>query len=125
MRLVFAYILMLVALTAAGCLPSKQPPARADLDATDTPARVPAIVSAAESDDEAELAKLVQALSDKDPAIRLFAIQSLEERTGQTLGYRYYEGPDKRQAATNRWHDWLKDEKAPALARPTNEETTD
>ncbi|MEM6260334.1 MAG: hypothetical protein AAGI37_18820 [Planctomycetota bacterium] len=125
MRPVIAHILTLMALATAGCLPSEQPPARADLDATDTPARVPAIVSAAESDDEAELARLVQALSDKDPAIRLFAIRSLEERTGQTLGYRYYDVPDKRQTATNRWHAWLKDKTAPALARPTNEETTD
>ena len=101
-----------------GCLPSQQAPSKADLRATDTPGRVPALVDAADEDDERTLAELVRALSDEDPAVRLFAIQALSRRTGQTLGYRYYESADHRQAAAERWHRWLdeQDGGAPSAA---------
>ena len=68
---------------------------------------MPAIVDAAERDDDQTLAELVHALSDRDPAVRLFAIQSLERRTGQTLGYRYYGPEDERRLASLRWGAWL------------------
>jgi hypothetical protein len=128
MRLVIPNLLLLSLLVTAGCLPSEQHPAKGDLRASDTPARVPAIVNAAETDDDATLADLVHALSDKDPAIRLFAIRSLHERTGQTLDYRYYEAAEQRQAAIDRWHDWLADQgiSEPVLkgydAMPTTED---
>lgn len=105
-------ILLLGVLAAAGCTP-KQAPTKADFNATDTPGRVPAIVNAAEQDDPQTLAHLVRALSDDDPAVRLFAIQSLRERTGQSFGYRYYEPDGKRQAAAARWAAWLNDRPDP------------
>ena len=122
MRLVMIHILLLGLLILTGCLPSEQAPTRADFRATDTPAKVPAIVQAAEGDDQATLSDLIHALSDKDPTVRLFAIQSLQTRTGQTLGFRYYETQDKRQAATDRWHAWLANTLAPSLI---TQETTD
>lgn len=126
MRLAVGNILVASVAISAGCLPSEQAPTRADLQATNTPAKVPAIVQAAEDSDEAVLPELIHALSDKDPAVRLFAIQSLEARTGQTLGFRYYEAHDKRQAAADRWHTWLKDQQATTqLARPNDNNTTD
>ncbi len=103
-----------VALLLPGCLPSQQAPAKADLRATDTAGRVPALVDAAGQDDARTLAELVRALSDEDPAVRLFAIQALDRRTGQTLGYRYYESADHRQAAAERWHRWLDEQDGPA-----------
>mgnify|MGYP001828488256 CR=1 FL=1 len=122
MRLAIGQILLMsLLLLAAGCTPTQRP-AKADFRATDTPARVPAIVNASDTDDDASLTELVHALSDKDPAIRLFAIQSLQERTGQTMDYRYYEAAEKRQAATDRWHQWLADTLAPA---PITQESTD
>lgn len=125
MRLLPFHILLLSMLLATGCLPSQQGPAKADFHATDTPSRVPAIVSAAEADDEATLEELVHALSDKDSAVRLFAIRSLQERTGETFSYRYYDPPERRQAATDRWHAWLKDPSTATLATPGDENTTD
>lgn len=107
MRLVVGNILVLAVLATAGCLPSEQEPAKADFRANDTPSRVPAIVGASDTDDEDALLELIHALSDKDAAVRLFAIRSLEERTGETRGYRYYEQPEQRQAAIDRWHEWL------------------
>ena len=102
----------------AGCSP-KQAPARADFWATDTAGRVPALVDAAGQNDDATLAELVHALSDEDPAVRLFAIQALNQRTGQTLGYRYYDSAERRRDATRQWHAWLSrqdDPNAPATA---------
>ena len=122
MRLVVGNILLLMVLSSVGCLPSQQPPAKADFRATDTPAKVPAIVNASDTEDKESLAELVHALSDKDSAVRLFAIQSLQARTGQTLDYRYYEAADKRQAAIDRWHDWLAEYLAPS---PITQETTE
>lgn len=121
-----AWILMpALLLVLTGCLPSEQAAVRGNFRANDTPGKVPAIVNAAENDGEDDLAELIHALSDKDPAVRLFAIRSLEQRSGQTFGYRYYEQPQKRQPAVDRWHVWLKDQDAPQIARPTNEESTD
>ncbi|MFK7790546.1 MAG: HEAT repeat domain-containing protein [Phycisphaeraceae bacterium] len=122
MRLVLGQLLLVILLIlSAACTPN-QTPAKADFRATDTPARVPAIVSAADSDDAASLPELIHALADKDPAVRLFAIQSLQERTGETMGYQYYEAVEKRQAAIARWHAWLAEQVAPA---PITTETTD
>lgn len=98
-------------LLLAGCTP-QQAPARADFR-SGTTGKVPAIVGAADQDDADTLFELVHALSDKDPAVRLFAIQSLETRTGQTLGYRYYESTAKRRDAVTRWRDWLMQAFAP------------
>ena len=105
--------LPLALLLLAGCLPSQQAPTKADFRAADTPTRVPAIVNASGTDDQAALGELVHALSDDDAAVRLFAIQSLKERTGQTMGYRYYDAKNKRQAAVDRWHQWLADADEP------------
>lgn len=122
MRLLVGNILLLGMLVTAGCLPSQQSPAKADFRATDTPSKVPAIVGAADTDDQAHLGELIHALADDDAAVRLFAIQSLQERTGQTLEFRYYESSDKRQAAIDRWHEWLGEYLAPA---PITQETTE
>lgn len=100
----------LLLISAMGLHPAcspKQSPTKADFRATDTGGRVPAIVTAAEADDPETIDELILALSDKDPAIRLFAIQSLNKRFGQTLGYRYYDSADKRNEAVAQWRDWL------------------
>lgn len=101
-----------------GCLPSQQAPAQADLRATDTGSRVPAIVRAAEGEDVETARELMRALMDDDPAVRLFAIQSLHTRYGQTLGYRYYDQEAQRSLAVARWRAWLADHIDPALAEP-------
>ena len=116
MRLVVGNILALAVLATAGCLPSEQAPAKADFRATDAAGRVPAIVDAAGRDDGQTLAELVHALSDDDPAVRLFAVQSLRERTGQRFGYRYYGQEDQRRAAAARWREWLTGQGTPAKA---------
>lgn len=106
-RSVFCLIVVLcIAVAGVSCTP-KQSPAQADLRATDTAGRVPALVDAAERDDADTLGQLIHALSDDDPAVRLFGFQALRSRTGQTHGYRYYDPLDKRQAAIANWNAWL------------------
>jgi len=117
--------LLLVVLLTAGCLPSQQPPAKAGFHAPDTAGRVPAIVNAADNNDQQALPELIHALSDEDAAVRLFAIRSLEQRTGQTLGYRYYDTPGQRQEATTRWHAWLQEQSDTRIALPPTDDTTD
>jgi len=107
-RLVLSAALPMV--IGVGCSP-RQTPAKADFRAVDTGGRVPAIVEAARQDDAETADELVHALTDDDPAVRLFAIQSLNRRYGQTLGYRYYASQDRRAAAVARWQDWLERER--------------
>jgi hypothetical protein len=41
---------------------------------------------------------------------------SLQKITGQTMGYRYYDPPQERAEAVQRWRQWLKDRGAPPAA---------
>jgi len=114
--------LMVLVLLGTAC---QQAPIDGDLAAKDAPERIPALVEAAGNASDAELAELIHALLDDDAAVRLFAIQSLHERTGETLGYRYYAPAHERSAAAGRWRDWLENDRAtpsngPQQARADN-----
>jgi HEAT repeat protein len=91
-------------------------PVRPDLTAVDAESRIAGIVAAAESDDPADLPLLVEALDDDDAAVRLFAIEALERRTGQTHGYSPYAPPAERAEAVDRWRAAL--ERVPELQTP-------
>ncbi len=56
-----------------------------------------------------ELQQLVEDLDNDDPAIRFYAIQSLERITHDDFGYVFYEDDDRRAPALRRWQDWMKD----------------
>lgn len=105
-------------LSLGGCLPSNQAPVKADLRATDTGRRVPALVKAADDDDLDVTRELLRALMDDDAAVRLFAIQSLNTRYGQTLGYRYYDDEDRRSQAVQHWQGWLAEHIDASFAEP-------
>lgn len=122
MRRVMGNLLMLGLLVSTGCLPSQQPPASASFRASDTPSKVPAIVGAADNKDADTLSELVHALSHKDPAVRLFAAQSLRERTGMNFGYRYYASVDERRQAIDRWRTGLAEYLGPTNAPPPAED---
>lgn len=102
----------------AGC---RAEPVKPDLRAVDAESRIAGIVAAGESDAPADLPLLVEALADDDPAVRLFAIEALERRTGRTHGYRPYDPPAARARAVARWRDALgatPAEQAPDAAPP-------
>lgn len=94
-NLVMATILLAV----GGCLPVQE----AGFDAPAPNKRLDAIVGAADAADETTLGRLIGQLESTDPAARLLAIQALERRTGETLGYAHASPAWERRAAVDRW----------------------
>ena len=82
-----------------GCLPKQEP----GFNAPAPNKRLDAIVGAASEADDTSLRALVGQLESTDPAARLLAIQALERRTGEDLGYDHAAPPWKRRAAVDRW----------------------
>lgn len=83
----------------------------------DPQARIRAVQEAVETEDRAKLDELVEMLDSDDSAQRFFAINALEEITGNTFGYRHFDPPLVRREAINRWVEWLeggRDAAAPA-----------
>jgi hypothetical protein len=87
----------------AGCLPEP----KVGFDSPAPSKRLDAIVQAAELEDDDSLVRLVEKLRSHAPAERMFAIRSLETRTGETLGYNHADSHWKRIEAYNRWLEWL------------------
>ena len=69
-----------------------------------------------------EARALVKSLVSDDPAVRLYAIGALERLTGETFGYRYYDGPAKREPAVKRWRQWLEDRTNAGATAADNEQ---
>lgn len=97
---------LLPTLLVAGCLPEIKP----GFDSSAPSKRLDAIVDASRLEDHESLVKLVEKLRSRVPAERMFAIRSLEIRTGQTLGYDHAAEHWERIAAYNRWFDWLSEQ---------------
>jgi len=95
----------LVALTAlAGCLPTES----TSLQSRDPVKRMEAMVDAADDHDRAKIPGLVKLLDSDDPATRMLAIRSLEEITGDTLGYDHAAPRRQRNEAVDRWVEAVK-----------------
>ena len=111
----------------AGCLPDP----KVGFDSPAPSKRLDAIVQAAELEDDESLVRLVEKLRSHAPAERMFAIRSLETRTGDTLGYNHADTHWKRIDAYNRWLDWLMErgislpETMTPVENPTLEEEPD
>ena len=69
--------------------------------------KIPAYKQAVRAKDRKAAAQMVKDLHSTDPAVRMFAIGGLRRLTGETLGYRYFDGDDDRRAAAKRWEQWL------------------
>ena len=93
--------------TAAMLLPACLPETKPGFNSPAPSKRLDAIVDASRLDDDESLVKLVEKLRSFAPAERMFAIRSLEIRTGETLGYDHAAEHWQRIAAYNRWLDWL------------------
>lgn len=88
-----------------GCLPDP----KVGFDSPAPSKRLDAIVQASELEDDESLVKLVEKLRSHAPAERMFAIRSLENRTGETLDYNHADPHWQRVAAYNRWLQYLQD----------------
>jgi hypothetical protein len=93
-------LILPLVLVGPGCRPNPGP----SLRAAEPLRRVPAIAQAESSQ---ELPKLIDALNDADPAIRLASIGRLHEITGERFGYEYWRLPEQRVDAIARWKSWL------------------
>lgn len=89
----------------AGCVPQAKP----GFDSPAPSKRLDAIVNASALEDDESLLKLVDKLRSPDATERMFAIRSLEIRTGETLGYEHAAPHWQRVEAYGRWVRRLKE----------------
>jgi hypothetical protein len=98
------------------CLPflgaCSVPPKEPDFESIDPVETTMAIEQASTTRDLTKVDELVAQLDSSDPAIRLVAIAALRDLTGQDLGYNPSDKESDRLAATQRWEDWIKAERA-------------
>lgn len=77
-------------------------------DSPEPAARLDAILAAARTREDSAVPDLVRMLASDDPAVRLAAIGALERITGQTLGYHHGGPQPERDAAIDRWVEWVR-----------------
>lgn len=88
----------------AGCTAPRRPLVVSDPDPS---VKIPAFKKAVGKKDRAAVRQLVADLDSDDPAVRLYAIDALRRITGESFGYRYYDGDEQRRAAVGEWQRWL------------------
>ena len=108
-RSVVSFVVMAGATIIPGCASAL--PVGFDEEAPD--GRIHAIVDAARSEDSARIADLIAQLDSDDPAVRMFAIRTLERLTNQTLGFHHADAPLDRDQAIKRWVLWLDSDTLP------------
>lgn len=86
-------------------------------DAPDPAARLRAARQAVVARDASAVPALINMLGSEDPAERLIAIRSLEDLTGQTLGYDHADSASERGAAAQRWAVWYAEHRATSPPR--------
>jgi len=74
---------------------------------SDPSIKIPAIKIAVARKDVSVARQLVKDLESDDSAVRFYAINGLLRLTGENFGYLYYEEPEERKPALQRWQAWL------------------
>ena len=100
---------MIASLAAVSSWSCRAPRPPVSIKNEDTDIKVLAIKKAAREKDKSAIPQLVEELSSDDPAVRFYAIEALDELTGQTMGYKYFEDEDGRKEAVDQWKKWLAD----------------
>jgi len=95
---------MLFAAALAGC---SVPQERADLASRAPAERTRGLARVAQMQDTRAIPQVVELLDSADPAVRMFAIRTLERLTGETLGYDYAAPEREREEAVDRWVRWV------------------
>ncbi len=113
--------LVLALITLWGCIPEAKP----GFDSPAPSKRLDAIVNASSLEDDESLVKLVEKLRSPDPVERMFAIRSLEIRTGETLGYDHAAEHWQRLGAYTRWLEYLERERGIEIPHTMRDETGD
>jgi hypothetical protein len=100
--------------TVAGCIP----PVQEGFDSPDPTRRLDAIRRAADERDTGAIPDLVAQLESTDPAARLLSIRTLEDLTGETLGYDPSAPEWQRSEAVDRWAAWAREDTPPDPMTP-------
>jgi len=99
-----AFISVLAVVIGCGSRP------KPDVNDPDPAAKVPGMYKAVREKDLTTRQRLIADLSSDDPAVRFYAIHSLEQLTGESFGYLYYAPDEQRDAAVAKWKKWLADQ---------------
>ena len=94
-----------------------------DIKDPDPAVKIPAMKRAAAVGDRRQLGELVKDLQSDDPAVRMYAINTLERLTGSRNGYEYYDDDASREKAVARWQAWLTEQSGPAPQPTTKTES--
>lgn len=97
-------VVVVVGLWTGGCTAPRE---RLVVTHHDASVKIPAIKRAVHEKDRSAIPQLVRDLDHEDPAVRFYAINALEQLTGERLDYVYYEDEEKRRPAVKRWNEWL------------------
>jgi HEAT repeats len=100
-------ILIFAGLALASLAACSAPRPPLSVKSEDTDVKILAIKKAVRARDKSVVPQLVEDLSSDDPAVRFYAIEALQELTGQTFEYRYYEDDNARKPAIEKWKQWL------------------
>ena len=77
-------------------------------DSPEPAARLQAIADAARAGDGTAIPHLIESLANDDPVVRMASIRTLEQLTGQTLGYDYAAPDWQRRDKIAAWVDWYR-----------------
>ncbi len=107
----------------SGCLPAT----KTGFDSPAPSKRIDAIIDASALEDDESLVQLVEMLRSNAPSERMFAIRSLEIRTGETLGYQHSAHDWQRVEAVGRWVEYLDEQgiSTANMTEPGNESTNE
>src|SRR5215210_4242280 len=84
----------------------------------DPSGKIPAMKKAVRERDMKVVRQLIKDLDSDDPAVRMFAIHSLEELTGERYGYSYFHDDLQRKTALQSWKQWLAQQEGKAPSVP-------
>jgi len=105
-RILGATLVVTAVLTPVACAP---PAITGGFDSPQPAAQIFATRRAAAETDPAKIRQampgLIQNLTSDDPAARLLSAEALDELTGETYGYRYFDPEWMRAPAVARWRD--------------------
>ena len=108
-------LILALGLSSVACRGTRPKP---DVAAREIDARIPGIKHAGETHDRSALPGLIDSLNDDDPAVRMFAIVTLEKFSRDRFGYEYYLDEEQRKPSIARWREWLKQQQEQSPQQP-------
>ncbi len=111
-----SYFILVLAIGSSGCSGYY---GQRGITSDDASQKIPAMKKAAAQNDRGAMPEMIKALDSDDPAVRFYAIQSLERMTRESFGYHYFDETEGRRDSIQRWQQWLNEQNPPA-SKPAN-----